>query len=48
MSPTSQGAIVFVVTLAVLLSGAPVAFGQVNRSREQLAFGFPPLRAFAS
>jgi len=27
MSPTSQGAIVLVVTLVVLLSGAPVAFG---------------------
>ena len=27
MSPTTQGAIVLVVTLAVLLSGAPVAFG---------------------
>ncbi len=27
MSPTRQGAIVLVVTLAVLLSGAPVAFG---------------------
>jgi tripartite ATP-independent transporter DctM subunit len=27
MSPTSQGAIVLVVTLIVLLSGAPVAFG---------------------
>jgi len=27
MSPTSQGAIVLVVTLLVLLSGAPVAFG---------------------
>src|SRR5919202_3733805 len=27
MSPTAQGAIVLVVTLAVLLSGAPVAFG---------------------
>src|SRR5262245_41861276 len=27
MSPTSQGAIVLLVTLAVLLSGAPVAFG---------------------
>ena len=27
MSPTSQGAIVLVVTLAVLLCGAPVAFG---------------------
>ena len=27
MSPTTQGAIVLVVTLVVLLSGAPVAFG---------------------
>ena len=27
MSPTTQGAIVLRVTLAVLLSGAPVAFG---------------------
>ena len=27
MSPTTQGAIVLVITLAVLLSGAPVAFG---------------------
>src|SRR5207253_9604383 len=27
MSPTSQGAIVLIVTLVVLLSGAPVAFG---------------------
>ena len=27
MSPTTQGAIVLVVTLLVLLSGAPVAFG---------------------
>ena len=27
MSPTAQGAIVLVVTLVVLLSGAPVAFG---------------------
>src|SRR6266566_3363622 len=27
MSPTTQGAIVLVVTLIVLLSGAPVAFG---------------------
>lgn len=27
MSPTTQGAIVLVVTLAILLSGAPVAFG---------------------
>ncbi len=27
MSPTTQGAIVLVATLAVLLSGAPVAFG---------------------
>ena len=27
MSPTTQGAIVLVVTLAMLLSGAPVAFG---------------------
>jgi len=27
MSPTSQGAIVLIVTLLVLLSGAPVAFG---------------------
>lgn len=27
MSPTTQGAIVLIVTLAVLLSGAPVAFG---------------------
>ena len=27
MTPTQQGAIVLVVTLAMLLSGAPVAFG---------------------
>ena len=27
MTPTMQGAIVLVVTLAMLLSGAPVAFG---------------------
>ena len=27
MSPATQGAIVLVVTLVVLLSGAPVAFG---------------------
>ena len=27
MSPSTQGVIVLVVTLAVLLSGAPVAFG---------------------
>src|SRR5678815_4464429 len=27
MTPTTQGAIVLVVTLAMLLSGAPVAFG---------------------
>ena len=27
MSPTTQGAIVLVVTILVLLSGAPVAFG---------------------
>ena len=27
MSPTTQGAIVLVATLAILLSGAPVAFG---------------------
>ena len=27
MSPTTQGAIVLVITLVVLLSGAPVAFG---------------------
>ncbi len=27
MSPATQGAIVLIVTLVVLLSGAPVAFG---------------------
>ena len=49
MSPTTQGAIVLVATLAILLSGAPVAFGLGALSIAFLVFfqGFDSLQVVA-
>ena len=49
MSPTTQGLLVLLVTLAMLLSGVPVAFGLGVMSIAFLVFfqGFDALRVVA-